>query len=414
MNYKEALDFAESGLYGHFKEKDYMKRVLNLLDNPQKDLKIIHIAGTNGKGTTGYFLSQLLSSEGNRTGHFSSPHISDYRERIKIDGKMIGKEDFIKACEEVKLKEDLLKGENRWPTYFEMSLLISLIYFRDHAEYLILETGIGGKEDATNQVNNTLLSIITTIGFDHTQMLGSTLEEIAHHKAGIIKEKTPVISFLHEKNIDDILAKEARKKNSPIFFVNPKEHLEMEEGYSILTFENKKIRLKAPGLQQGYNASLAIEAFRVLRGRLPENLSVLEEYALEGRMEILRRSPLFIIDGAHNEEGLKMLSENLKQIPFQKLILILGTMRDKDIRNFSDIVDLSEILILTRLEYKRAQRPEKILGKYKSHSVEIFYEDSLEKAVNMALEKGEEGDLILCTGSLYLIGAVRDYLEKKN
>ncbi|MDO5649292.1 MAG: folylpolyglutamate synthase/dihydrofolate synthase family protein [Gallicola sp.] len=414
MNYKEALEFAESGLYGHFEERDYMKRVLNLFENPQKDLKIIHIAGTNAKGTTGYFLSLLLSSEGNRTGHFSSPHISDYRERIKIDGKMIDKEDFIKACEEVRSKEDLLKQETRWPTYFEMSLLIALIYFRDHAEYLILETGIGGKEDATNQVNNTLLSIITTIGFDHTQMLGSSLEEIAHHKAGIIKEKTPVVSFFHEKNIDDILVREAEKKNSPIFFVNPKEHLEMEEGYSILTFKNKKIRLKAPGLHQGYNANLAIEAFRVVRGRLPEDLSVLEEYALEGRMEILRRSPLLIIDGAHNEEGLKMLSENLKQIPFQKLILILGIMSDKDIRNFSDIVDLSDILILTRLEYERAQKPEKILGQYKNHSVETFYEDSLEKAVNMALEKGEEGDLILCTGSLYLIGAVRDYLKKKN
>lgn len=411
MNYKEALNFAESGLYGHFEQEEYMKKILILFENPQKNLKIIHIAGTNGKGTTGFYLSYLLESHGYKTGHFSSPHISDYRERIKINNKRIEKDAFIKACEEVKSKEEDISKCGRWPTYFEMSLLIAIIAFRENIDYLILETGIGGREDATNQVGNTVLSVITTIGLDHTQMLGKSLEEIAFHKAGIIKERTPAVSFVHNKNVDDVLQKEADVKNSPLYFVDPHENMEVEKGHAVLCYRDQKIRLKSLGLQQGYNANLAIKAYELLIGDLPRDFSILEKAVFEGRMEILNTAPLFIIDGAHNEEGITLLSENLKQIPYDKLILILGTMSDKEINNFSDIVDLSSVLILTKLEYERAQKPEKILKDYHADS-EIYYEDSLEKAVDTALGKGGKNDLILCTGSLYLIGAVRDYIKK--
>lgn len=414
MNYKEALEFAESGLYGHYDQEGYMKKLLMLFQNPQKDLKIIHIAGTNGKGTTGFFLSHLLRQKGIKVGHFSSPHISDYRERMKIDGKMIGKDEFIKACQEAfRKKEDILQI-GRWPTYFEMSLLIALLAFRKKTDYLILETGIGGREDATNQVDQTVLSIITTIGLDHTQMLGSSLEEIASHKAGIIKENVPVVSFTHERRIDEVIKKEAFIKNSPLYFVKADEKLSMEKGKAVIHYEGQKIMMKDYGLQQGYNANLAIKAYEILMGEKLKELKILEEISFEGRMEKIYDSPAFLIDGAHNEEGIRLLAENIGYLNYNKLILILGTMSDKEIRNFNELVDLCDLLILTRLEYERAQSPEKILNNYKNDNLKIYYRDSLQEAIELSFEEAEDEDLILCTGSLYLIGAVRDYILSKN
>lgn len=411
MNYKEALEFAESGLYGHYDQEEYMKKLLMLFQNPQKDLKIIHIAGTNGKGTTGFFLSHLLRQKGIKVGHFSSPHISDYRERMKIDGEMIGKDEFIKACQEAfRKKEDILQI-GRWPTYFEMSLLIALLAFRKKTDYLILETGIGGREDATNQVDQTVLSIITTIGLDHTQMLGSSLEEIASHKAGIIKENVPVVSFTHERRIDEVIKKEAFIKNSPLYFVKADEKLSMEKGKAVIHYEGQKIMMKDYGLQQGYNANLAIKAYEILMGEKLKELKILEEISFEGRMEKIYDSPAFLIDGAHNEEGIRLLAENIGYLNYNKLILILGTMSDKEIRNFNELVDLCDLLILTRLEYERAQSPEKILNNYKNDNLKIYYRDSLQEAIDLSFEEAEEEDLILCTGSLYLIGAVRDTIQ---
>lgn len=411
MNYSEALDFAESGLYGHFEEEDYMKNLLLLFNSPQKNMNIIHIAGTNGKGTTGFFLSNLLIDNGYKIGHFMSPHLSDYRERMKLNGKLLDKSNFIQAVEMIYEKKELIEKQMRWPTYFEMSLLIALLSFKDKIDYLIMETGIGGKEDATNQIGNTILSIITTIGYDHTHMLGSTLEEIAGHKAGIIKEGVPVLSLTHDEKVDQILRKTAIKNHSKIYFLEDLSDYRMNNGRGIVSYEGESVQLNMAGVHQIVNSSLAIKACEIIIGR-KFNIDILSRITFEGRMEFLMKSPNFIVDGAHNEEGIEILIENLGYLEYNKLILILGTMKDKEVKNFSKLVDKADFVILTKIDYIRAQSPEELLIDYKREGLEIYYEDSLEVAVDFSQKLASPNDLILCTGSLYLIGDVRNYLNK--
>lgn len=408
--------------YGNKKDFIGFNKVLSYMKIDLEKFKIIHIAGTNGKGSTSGFISSILVEDGKNIGLFSSPHVSDYKERIRYNNKKISETDFIEIVINIRRNYiDIIAILNRKLNYFEMSLLIALMYFNKlDLDYTIIETGIGGREDITNILNQTVLSVITTISTDHTGSLGNTLEEIAWHKAGIIKENTPVISLKHSREIDKVIIEEADKKNAPIYFFD-KDDIDILEinpfntVFKLKEYGDYKFNLNIFGIHQVTNGAMAIKAVNILEDI--EGLDIINKgiskFKLTGRMEKIHENPSIIIDGAHNLEALDILYTNIKDIIDRDDILIFGTMKDKDtIDEVRKLSDLFQNIILTKAEYERAYRPEDLKDKLKLNNKNIFIEENSRNAVKKALQIAQKNSRIICTGSFYLIGEIKEELNK--
>lgn len=417
MNINEAIFYLEDSSYGHSKDFTILKRVLALFNIKEDDFKIIQIAGTNGKGTVGTFLSYFIEAEGKTVGHFSSPHLVDYRERFKVNNKIVEDKYFIEVVKNIKEKLPIeLKKEL---TYFEMSFLVSLIIFKEKKiEYIIVETGIGGRFDITNIFKKNELSIITTIGFDHESLLGNTLEEIASHKAGIIKDNSKVISFRHEKNVDDIIIKESKNKNSILSFLDKgKIHIKnMGLKGTDFNYKNRNYHTKMIGEHQVFNIALAIKGIKTLGLEIDYKKinSIVSNSIFEGRMEKIHSNPLIIVDGAHNEEGLNTLNRNIENLKVKDYILVVGSMNDKNIfSSLNSLIKKSKLVIFTKIEYERSIEPKEIVNLVNLENKKYEIVENINKIKEIILNNTTKEDIVIFTGSLYLVGEVKSIFKEK-
>lgn len=424
MNYEEALDFIHgTKKFGSKLGLDNIRRLLNLLGNPQKDLKYIHIAGTNGKGSTSSYIANILQEAGYKVGLFTSPYLERFNERMTIDGEDIPNDILATIVEKVKEKVELMNTEeNLFPTEFEIVTAVAFEYFsKEKVDYVVLEVGLGGRLDSTNVIDSSLASVITTIDMDHVDILGDTLEKIAWEKAGIIKKNGLVISYPQKEEALEVLQKVSKEKEAELILcpMNKIKIAELNDCGAIFDFEYngntiKNIKINLLGEHQVYNATLALTAILNLRDR---DLVKISDEAIKlgmsktkwkGRLEVLRRNPTFLIDGAHNVQGVKSLIQSLKLFKYNRLILGMGILKDKDVEHMIEILTpLADKIIITEADIFRKMAAEELAEKVEKYNENITIEKNIEKAIDKAFEIAEKDDLILFSGSLYLIGDIR-------
>lgn len=358
MDYCDVQKYLDSvGRMGSVPGLTAIKALLLELKNPEKNLKVIHIAGTNGKGSTGAFIDKILTNAGLTTGRYSSPAVMEPLEIIRINGKNIGCGDFSEVVTEVRAARERLAEDNIYPTRFEVETASAFLFFsRKKVDVAIIECGMGGLLDATNVFEEVLCSVITSISMDHTDFLGDTLEKIAFNKAGIIKDHCPVVTCNRDEAVAKIIEQEATLKKAPLIQV--KDAVLSETGsqepeliFSYEEYENLKCGLK--GIYQTVNAATAIEAVKVLKNSgydiSDDNIrDGIENTYWPGRFEIIHNNPLVITDGAHNPDGARALSETLRYyFGNKKHTFLIGIFKDKDIYGILDeIMDLADNVIV--------------------------------------------------------------------
>lgn len=426
ISYEKAVEYIlEVPKFTKKNDMSDTKRFLKKLGNPQKDMKIIHIAGTNGKGSVCAYLCSVLKEAGFLTGMFTSPHLVDIRERFRIDAEMVSEEQFLKAFLQV---YENIEGDYH-PTFFEYLFFMAMLLFREaKVTYCILETGLGGRLDATNAVEKKEICILTEIGFDHMEYLGDTLEKIASEKAGIIRENTPVVYMAGKPEVNAVIEKAAALKGSPAVPVVLQRDAICKKANKTIDFSFHsryygyiELSLQSPARYQAENAALAVTAletlglFRVItKEQLIEGI---RKTFWEGRMEEIA-SGIFV-DGAHNEDGIEAFLDTVRQDACEgKRLLLFSVVHDK---RFETMVEklitsgLFSIVGVAPLANGRTlvlQELETIFEPYRS-SDNYFYETVEEAFENMQLRKGEK-DRLYIVGSLYLVGQIKAYLKVKS
>lgn len=407
MNYNDALKFIDSDdKRGHNRSLDTISRLLLLLGNPQDSLKFIHLTGTNGKGSTANFISTILESSGYKTGLFTSPHILSINERFQINHNHISDVEFAKYMSMI--RDVLLENKDLKPTYFEITVALGMLYFKNNnVDIVVMEVGIGGRVDPTNIIKNTIASVFTPISIDHRERLGNTAEEAATEKSGIIKKDSIVVSYCNSKNINDIIINKAKSENSKTYFLDMDSIKIMSSDLngSDFIFLNEKYHINQIGIHQVYNASLAILTVKSIGLNIDENIikQSISNIQWSARMTIVNKSPITIIDGAHNEHGFEALINNINQIQRKKMIICLGIMKDKDIGpNLERLINMADIVLFTRIEYERAMPENELKDLFPSVNYHTF--NKLEDAVAFSQEIADKKDLIVFTGSLYMAG----------
>lgn len=430
MNYNEAMKYIEGiGKFGSNYGLERTLRILEHLNNPHKDLKFIHIAGTNGKGSTTAMIAEILKEKGFKVGMYTSPFLEEFEERIQINGVNIPKETLTKLIEKVKDVVDVVIEEGYGqPTEFEIITCIMLLYFKnENIDYGVIEVGLGGRLDSTNVITP-ILSIITSISFDHTNILGNTLEEIAGEKAGIIKSRVPVLVYNQSDSVLNVIKKVADEKNSKVYVADFEKcqyikTVEEENGvYQVVKIDNDfEIKLSLLGEHQIKNAYLAIKAAKIISEVEHINISsddiikALYKVKWIGRLELLANNPKVVIDGAHNIDGIRQLRRNVeKYFKYKKVNLILGILADKDVEEMvKEITPIASKVYAVTPHSDRAQLADELkksIIKYNSNC-ESF--NDYELALNEALKDSNKDDLVLISGSLYMIGDMRKIIRKR-
>lgn len=339
MSYEAALAYIHAVHWaGHKPGLARTRTLLAALGDPQRGLRFVHIAGTNGKGSTAAMLASCLRAAGYRVGLFTSPFIERFNERIQVDGQPIGDEELEALVERIRPAADAMADV---PTEFEIITALGMLYFaQKRCDIVVLEVGLGGALDSTNVIDPPECAVITALGMDHVKELGPTLADIASAKAGIIKAGSPVVSYGGVPEADAVIARAAAEKHAPLYEVDFSK-LNVRPGtldYAVFDFDGlEKIHLPLIGSYQPRNAAVAVTALRVLRARgwdIPEQAirTGLETVSWPGRFELLRRAPAFILDGSHNAHGMRATAESLRAcFPGQKFVFLLSIMADKDV-----------------------------------------------------------------------------------
>jgi len=424
MNYEEALSYInDKDKFGSRPGLDEIGELLRLLGNPEKGLNYIHVAGTNGKGSTVAYLSSILQEEGYRVGVFTSPFLERFNERIAINNKDIEDDRLADITSRIKdVIPKMLENGFEHPTTFEIVTAIAFMYFKEEkVDYVVLEVGLGGLEDSTNIIESPLAAVITTIDFDHIDVLGNTLKEIAYQKAGIIKDDTVVISYPQKEEAAHMIEKISKEKRSPLF-ICPMDKISIKEmtdrgsrfdfDYEGKTYKDLKVKLL--GEYQVYNGVMAAYTILKLRelGRLEiKDTSIirgLEKTKWRGRLEIISEDPRILIDGAHNLQGAEVLRKSLEMFDYKKLILGFSVLKDKDYDHIiENLIPMADEVILTDIQMPRRMdldEMKELVAKYKDR---VYIEKDNKKAIEKAIELYDDGDLIVFAGSLYLIGNIR-------
>ena len=441
MTYPETVQYLESFINYEtipvysYKESLKLERIKNFLttiDNPQDSLRCLHIAGTKGKGSTSAFIAYILRQAGYKVGLYTSPHLSDFRERIRIltpNSQLPTKNPEFEGMISEDELEDLVKplkhriekynqsSEYGALSFFEVYTSLAFIYFKEKkVDFAVLETGLGGRLDATNVVNP-LSCAITPISYEHTQKLGNTLREIATEKAGIIKNQNLiVISALQEKEVLDVIRGRCKELGAKLYEVNKDIFYEKtHQGFNVLgvfgEYPNLEIRLL--GKHQLINATLAVGVIEALRfyDIIVDVQSIrdgLYNTLWPGRCEIVSEKPLIVLDGAQNVASMRALKETIKEnFQYKRLILILGISSDKDIKGIcQELYELVDEAILTQASNPRATQPE-ILAKH-FNGKKIYITRNVKEAKELAYCLSQKEDLILVCGSLFVVGEFRN------
>lgn len=405
------------------------ERLLELLGNPHKKLKLIHIAGTNGKGSTSAILGKVLIEHGYKIGFFNSPHLEEIEETIRINDNNIKEEDFVKLINEIKpfVNQVVKEGFNH-PTEFEVLTCIMFLYlYRQKVDFGIIEVGLGGRLDSTN-VLTPILSIITSISMDHMNILGNTIEEISKEKAGIIKRGVPIVTCIQRDEVIRVITEKSIKENSNLIIVN-------HNNYKILEFNkdiniNQKIlvningkeeilNLSLLGEHQILNLSLAIEALKELDNLKYINLDInklilaTKMVKWKGRLEILNEKPYIVVDGAHNVDGVKYLKKNIEAyFKYNNLYLILGILGDKEVEKMLKIIaPMAKEVYTVTSNSNRATNSEDLKKEVLKYNKNCLSFEDYKNAANYAINRANEDDIILASGSLYMIGKMREIIK---
>ncbi len=411
---------------------DSVRTLLNGLDNPHLRYPTLLVAGTNGKGSVCAMLTRILSLHGLRAGLYTSPHLVSVEERIRINDRQISSPEFCRVLTAVRQVADKLLRAGKLPsppTHFEVLTCAALSYFHEkRVDIAVLEVGLGGRFDATNVVTP-ILSVITSISRDHEKYLGRRLAHIAFEKAGIIKPGVPVVSGVDKRTAAAVIRKRARELEAPFtgVFDPPNRFIalkgERDRGYKFIYKTPEKRFVYSPrllGYHQGTNAAVALSAATLLgrRWRLLQEKLILRGIAeafWPGRLETVRRSPRVILDGAHNPDGALAVRAYIKDFIRQPLVLLFAVMRDKDIGGLARILfPPAEKIILTKFPFHRAAEPADILDQARSFAGRILIEPDPGRAYCSALaEARRRRGCLLATGSLFLVGAIKELLAGK-
>lgn len=436
--YQEALDylysFVDYSLTRGFRynpeafDLGRMVRFLELLGNPHRSYQVIHVAGTKGKGSTAAMIASALRAAGYRTGFYTSPHLSDYTERIQVDGVSITPEELVELVELVK---PVVPQVERLTT-FEITTAIGFLYFqRKGANIAVVEVGLGGRLDATNVVEP-LVSVITSLSMDHMAVLGDTLEKIAFEKAGIIKPGRPVVSAPQHDAARAVIDRVCRERDCPLVEVGwqynfrPTAHSLDGQSFQVWSQTGAPVDLTIPllGLHQVENAATAYAALQTAR---QEGLKLTSEHIQQGfasviwpgRFELLRREPPLVVDSAHNRDSAHRLRQALDDyLPDRPVILIYGASEDKDVEGmFAELMPRVNHVIATQSVHPRAADPENLVALARQHGRTAEAVVPLEAAVEAALRQAEAtrpGAVVVAAGSLFIAAAVRDTWLKRS
>ncbi len=422
--YRKSLDYLyHLEKFGMIFGLTQVERILNVIGNPHKEIQAIHVGGTNGKGSTAAMMASILQKEGYRVGLYTSPHLSRFTERIRINGKEIEEEE-VAALTQWMRKEIESAGVVPPFTFFDFTTAMALYYFGQKlTDLAILEVGLGGRLDSTNIVDP-LISIITNVAKDHEEHLGRTILKIAKEKAGIIKKGRPLVTAATQAQVLRLFSKICQEKRAPYFRVGKEfRYVRAEDGDFDYEGLNRKlwgVRLNLKGPHQIVNATTALGAMEVLddlgyRVSTEAMTDGLRGVDWPGRLELVSASPKVILDGAHNPAGTLALKESLKrEFEYQDLILLVGIMKDKDSRSMLHLLaPLADHIILTKPHTDRATPPpllKKTLGR---NGKKAEVEEDLKRAIDRGLSLTREEDLLCITGSLYTVGEARIYLQSK-
>lgn len=427
MNYQQTLDFlyAQLPMFQRIGAQAYKPSLDNTIalceaiGNPQKQFKTVHIGGTNGKGSSSHMIASILQLSGYKTGLYTSPHLLDFRERIKIDGGMIPPQEIVEF-----VAQNLSTIQKIKPSFFELCVAMAFHYFaKEKVDIAVIEVGMGGRLDSTNIINPEL-SLITNISYDHMQFLGDTLPKIAFEKGGIIKPETPIVISQEQKECKHVFEALAKEKNAPLFFAEKEYHAQYEENSTLEyshfllnggPFKEVSIECSLPGAYQQKNILGVLKAIDILQQKgyhiSEENIiqgikEVKKVTGLRGRWELLRKEPRVIADTGHNEDGITQILRQLKTIPYKKLHWVWGMVNDKAPDKVFQLLPKDAIYYFCKPNIPRgldANECKKEAEKYHLHGISY---NSVAEAYSKALENADAKDLILIAGSTFVVAEV--------
>jgi len=418
MSYQKAVEYLYSlQKYGIKFGLSKTSNLLKAFGNPHRGQRYVHIAGTNGKGSVAAMVESILRTSGLKVGFYSSPHLVRFTERFRINGEEIPSKTAASLVEELKGVMDPTQP----PTFFEVTTAMGLIYFaRQQVDIAVIEVGMGGRLDATNVIRPEV-SVITNISFDHQAFLGNTLEEIAREKAGIIKRGIDLVTAATQPRVLELFRETCDKKKAPFWRVG--ENIRYRAAgnrinYYGFTRRLKHLELGLGGIYQHRNAALALSVIESLERK---GLRVSEDHIRKGlksaywpgRLQVISKDPLLILDGAHNPGAIRCLSKAIRgEFRYNRLIAVLGVMADKDVRGvLRGIVPMADYVVFTRPEYYRAAAPEILMQEASSLGKPGEIQPTLAGALESAKRMANREDLILVTGSLFTVGETMAILD---
>lgn len=424
MNYQETIDylftrlpmFSRIGTAAYKKDLTNTVELCTFLDNPQKKFKSIHIAGTNGKGSVSHMLAAILQTAGYKTGLYTSPHLKDFRERIRVNGEMIPEKFVIDFTETIK---PLIEKTD--PSFFEITVAMAFDYFaHEEVDIAVIETGLGGRLDSTNIITPEL-SVITNIGWDHMNMLGDTLEKIAFEKAGIIKEGIPVVIGEVLPETLPVFKIAAKEKNTALHIAEQAWQCldsKWENHKLIVTVSNEQTetyQLDLPGIYQTRNLLTVLESccelekkgWKINSDHIKTALSGVKKLTgLHGRWEIIRHSPLLVLDVAHNANGIEQLTRQISLTNHNQLHIVLGMVKDKDIDQILRLLPKTAIYYFTKAQIPRALPEEELQKKAAMHQLKGSYYSTVNTALYAASLNAKKEDMIVVCGSIFVVGEI--------
>ena len=430
MNYTETLDYLFSRLpmyqrVGPAAYKNNLDNTLqldNFYGNPHRHFKTIHVAGTNGKGSVSHMLAAILQSAGYKTGLYTSPHLKDFRERIRIDGKMIPENEVVNWVENYKANDELQKIE---PSFFELTVAMAFDYFaNEKVDIAIVEVGLGGRLDSTNIITPEI-SIITNIGMDHTALLGDSLEAIAKEKAGIIKNKIPVVIGTTQNETLQVFTEKADEQQAPLFFADSEYSVRYAmndfEGNQLLAVDNngkqiyRQLKLDLKGAYQQKNLPAVLKTLELLKisgwdisaKNIETGLAEVSKLTgLLGRWQVLDTNPRTVCDTAHNADGLTEIVKQMEQTPYKKLHVVFGMVNDKEPEKILKLLPQNAAYYFTKANIPRAL-DENVLAKY---AVEFGLKgqafSDVNDAYNEAKKSAGKDDFIFVGGSTFIVAEI--------
>ncbi len=394
--YTQLPMFSRIGKAAYKADLDNTHALMRMLDHPEIGLKCIHVAGTNGKGSTSHMLASVLHEAGYRTGLYTSPHLKDFRERIRINGEMIPQEAVVEFVARYRDRFDAIK-----PSFFEWTVALAFDHFHaEKTDIAVIETGLGGRLDSTNVVTPEV-SVITNIGWDHADLLGNTLEAIAGEKAGIIKPRVPVVIGEVTGSIADVFKQKAEMENAPITFVDQR--------------APQPFALDLAGEHQDHNARTAIATVNILRERgwrisddhIAQGLAhVCENTGFAGRWQTIARDPLTIVDVGHNEDGMRVMNKMLRATPHARLHIVFGVVHDKDIERLLVLLPKNASYYFCKADIPRGLDANELHQRAAAVGLKGIAFPSVKLALEQAQTWSRKDDIVLVTGSFFVVAEV--------